>query len=90
MMQKMLGNLFMIGSRIVDKHAPVQRFRAKGRANAWFSPDLAKLLHERNQAWAKTIKTGTEADWLHFRLLRNNSWLICIRRAKSILFVGYN
>ena len=57
---------------IIDRHAPLRKFRVKGRDNPWFFADLSSLLHERNKAWAKARKSGTEVEWLCFRQLRNS------------------
>ncbi len=54
---------------ILNKHAPMQKFRTKGQGNPWFTAELSCLLHERNVAWAKARKSGSEADWLLFRQL---------------------
>lgn len=70
--------------QIVNKHAPCLRFRVKGRNNTWFTPHLSNLLHERNIAWAKARKSGT--DWLLFRQLRNHCTFI--RRAKSEFYLA--
>lgn len=56
---------------ITNKHAPVRTYRIKGRENPWFSDELAKLIHERNQVWAMARRTNSESDWLKFRSLRN-------------------
>lgn len=37
-------------SALVNKHAPLKRYRVKGRNNAWFSHPLSIMLHERNLA----------------------------------------
>ena len=58
-------------SSLVDKHAPLRRYKVKGRDNPWFTPELSELLRTRNLAWATARKTGSEADWLTFRQLRN-------------------
>lgn len=33
---------------INDKHAGLRKYRVKGRDDAWFTPELANLLHDRN------------------------------------------
>lgn len=53
------------------KHAPLRKFRVKGRNNPWFSPEIGSLLKERDVAWARSRKSKTDAGWLSFRQLRN-------------------
>ena len=74
-------------SYFINKHAPLRRYRVKGRNNGWFTPDLSELLHQRNLAWAKDRKTDNNSDWLAFRQLRN----VCtmkIRSAKANYFLS--
>lgn len=68
--------------QIVKKHAPIRKFRVKGRENPWFSPGLAEIILERNLAWAKARKTDSPTDWLAFRQLRNTCSSL-IKKAKS-------
>ena len=42
--------------KIVNKHAPIRKFRVKGRENPWFSPELSDTSRQRNVAWAKAKK----------------------------------
>lgn len=72
---------------IVDKHAPFQRLRVKGRDNAWFTPELANLLQQTNQAWAKARQFGTDLDRLSFRQLRNRCTFL-IKKAKSDFYLA--
>ena len=76
--------LFM---KIVNKHAPIKRFRVKGRDNPWFSNELSELIHERNLAWATARKSDSERDWLAFRALRNKCTAF-IRSAKSEYYLN--
>lgn len=73
-------------SALVYKHAPLKRYRVKGRNNAWFSPLLSNMLHERNLAWAKARKTDLNSDWLDFRRLRN-ACTVAVRKAKAEHFL---
>ena len=72
---------------IVNKHAPLRKFRVKGRNNPWFSPDLNNLLIERNLAWARARQSQKEADWLSFRQLRNKCTSF-IKRTKSEFYLS--
>ncbi len=67
---------------ILNKHAPMQKFRIKGRDNPWFTAELSCLLHERNMTWAKARKSDSEADWLLFRQLSKNKCISLFRKAK--------
>ena len=73
--------------RIVNKHAPFQKFRVKGRNNPWFSSEVGHLLKERDIAWARAQKTKTEADWLSFCQLRNKCTSL-IKSAKSNFYLN--
>lgn len=73
--------------QIVNKHAPIRRFRIKGRENPWFSPELAENIYERNLVWAKARKTGSPNDWLVFRQLRNKCSSF-IKKAKSEYYLS--
>ena len=72
---------------IINKHAPLKKYRVKDCNNAWFKPDLSDLLHKRNLAWARARKSKQDFDWLVFRQLRN----VCtvkIRKAKADHFLS--
>lgn len=72
---------------IVDRHAPMRKFRVKGRDNPWFTTELSDLLHERNKSWAKARKSGSDVDWLHFRQLRNR-FVSYVKSAKSKYYLS--
>ena len=81
-------SLFYEGfTNIINKYAPLKKYRVKGRNNAWFSSDLAITLHERNVAWAKARKSNQNSDWLVFRQLRN-ACTLKIRKAKADHFLS--
>lgn len=69
-------------TNIINKHAPLRKFRVKGRDNPWFSSQLSTLLRERDVAWAKARSSKSEADWLTFRQLRNR-FTSLVQKAKS-------
>lgn len=68
--------------KVINKHAPIRKFRVKGRDNPWFTDELSELFRERNSAWARARKTGQEKDWVAFKALRNRCTAL-VRRAKS-------
>lgn len=43
---------------ILNKHAPLRKFKVKGRNNPCFSDALSTLLHEWDLAWAKARKSA--------------------------------
>ena len=47
---------------VLNKHAPLRRFKVKGRDNPWFSDALSSLLHETDLAWARARKSGLAND----------------------------
>lgn len=73
--------------QVINRHAPLKRFRVKGRDNPWFSSELGDILHDRNLAWAKARKTGSSSDWLVFRQLRNKCSSF-IKKAKSDFYLS--
>uniref|UniRef100_A0A3B3BNA3 Reverse transcriptase domain-containing protein n=1 Tax=Oryzias melastigma TaxID=30732 RepID=A0A3B3BNA3_ORYME len=72
---------------LINKHAPIRRFRVKGRNNPWFSPEIDNLIKDRDTAWCRARKSHSEADWLHFRQLRNKCTLL-IKKAKSEYYLS--
>ena len=73
--------------KIVNKHAPIGKFRVKGRDNPWFSPELSDTIHRRNVAWAKARKSVLASDWSIFRQLRNKCTTL-IKKAKSEYYLS--
>uniref|UniRef100_A0A3B1JMQ8 Reverse transcriptase domain-containing protein n=1 Tax=Astyanax mexicanus TaxID=7994 RepID=A0A3B1JMQ8_ASTMX len=68
-------------SMLIDKHAPMKRFRIKNRYSPWFSQDLAVFIHKKNTIWRKARSTQSPADWLAFKQCRNKATQ-AIRNAK--------
>lgn len=56
---------------IIDKHAPLRRYRARGRDNPWFNDSIATAIRERNEAWTKAKRNMDDNSWLDYRVLRN-------------------
>lgn len=78
-------NLFYeLFSGIVNKHAPVKKFRIKNRHSPWFNKELTVLLQQKNAAWCKAQQSKSPTDRLAFRQIRNKA-LAAVRKAK----VGY-
>ena len=72
-------------SLIINKHAPLKRYRIKNRLSPWFSHDLAELVCQKNYLWRKARTSKSPADWLAFRQCRNKSTQ-AIRSAKISYF----
>lgn len=51
-------------TKIVDKHAPLRKYRVKAQNNAWFTSDLSNLLHKHNVPRAKAWRTSLDSDGL--------------------------
>uniref|UniRef100_A0A3B3HCE9 Reverse transcriptase domain-containing protein n=1 Tax=Oryzias latipes TaxID=8090 RepID=A0A3B3HCE9_ORYLA len=73
--------------KIINKHAPMKKFRVKGRDNPWFTRELSDIIHLRNRAWAKARKTDLARDWSTFRQLRNKCTSF-IKKAKSEYYLS--
>jgi hypothetical protein len=71
---------------ITNKHAPLRKYKVKGRVNPWFTDHLSDKIHERNLAWATARKSKCQSDWIHFRHLRNKCMSL-IRKAKSDYYI---
>ena len=56
---------------IINRHAPLRKFRVKNRNTPWFTRELSDLIHDRNKQWSLARKSNTSHDWLLFRVLRN-------------------
>lgn len=71
---------------VINRHAPLRKYRVKGRDNPWFSDQLSDIIHERNLAWATARKSKSYSDWIRFRCLRNRC-ISLILKAKSDFYV---
>ena len=71
---------------ITNKHAPLRKYKVKGRVNPWFTDHLSDKIHERHLAWAIARKSKSQSDWIHFRHLRNKCMSL-IRKAKSDYYI---
>ena len=72
--------------KIVDKHAPLKKFRVKDRSTPWFSQELSSLFKQRHNAWSRARRSGDPAHWLSFKQLRN-ACTTAMRKAKSSYFL---
>lgn len=64
---------------IVEKHAPIRRYRVRGRDNLWFNDSIATAIREQNKAWIKAKVNNNDKFWVNYRALRNK----CTRLIKS-------
>lgn len=67
-------------------HAPLRKFRGKGRNNPWFSPELSILQKARDDAWAEARNSKSQGDWLVFKQLRNH-FTSLVKKAKSDFYI---
>lgn len=71
---------------ICDKHAPLKKYRIRGRDNPWFSESISNSLRLRDTAWAKARTSNAPAGWTSFRVLRNKCARL-IRTSKSEFYL---
>ena len=57
---------------ICNKNAPIKVARLKKRSNPWVTPDVVKLMYERDHVHAKAMKTKDDSLNNHYRSLRNH------------------
>ena len=56
---------------ICNKHVPLIKARLKARKNQWITPDIVKMMYERDHLHAKAIKYGDPILMNNYRKLRN-------------------
>ena len=56
---------------ILNKHAPCRQLRIHGKTLPWISPSIRKLMKNRDHYRRKAKKSGSDADWSEYRVLRN-------------------
>ena len=71
---------------ITNKHAPLRKYKVKGRVDPWFTDHLSDKIHESNLAGATARKSKSQYDWIHFRHLRNKCMSL-IPKAKSDYYI---
>ena len=59
-------------TEICNKNAPIKVARLKKRSNPWVTPDVVKLMYERDHVHAKVMKTKDDRLYNHYRSLRNH------------------
>ena len=57
--------------RICNKYAPIQHIRVKYTSKNWITSNIRELIHKRNHAHQKALRTLSESDWEHYKSLRN-------------------
>ena len=65
---EMWKNVFL---EICNKHAPLIKARLKARKNPWITPDIVKMMYERDHLHAKAIKYDDPILMNNYRKLRN-------------------
>ena len=71
-----------IYSSIADQHAPIKRQRVKGNKAPWMTPELSKLMQERDLFHKKAMKSKSPAHWSTYRKLRFKT-NEAVKKAKS-------
>ena len=66
---------------ICDSHAPFRRKKVRNLNSPWLTPDLKKLMFERDKAKKLASRAGSSETWMHFKALRNKV-NIAIKKAK--------
>lgn len=66
----MFNSIFL---QLVNKHAPLKTFKTKCGTAPWMTPEITKLLSERDKARKKHLKTKSVEDGELFKSLRNKS-----------------
>ena len=57
---------------VIDKHAPLNKKRVRGRDRPWLTSELKTKAHERNYYLRKARRSGKEINWSTYRRLRND------------------
>ena len=71
-------NMFL---NICDSHAPFRRKKVRNTNSPWLTPDLKKLMFERDKAKKLASRAGSSETWMHFNALRTK-----VNTAISTLF----
>ena len=66
---------------ICDSHAPFRRKKVRSSNSHWLTPDLKKLVFERDKAKKLASRVGSSETWMHFKALKNKV-NITIKKAK--------
>ena len=56
---------------VIDKHAPLEKKKIRGRDCPWLTSEIHKKINERDFFLRKVRKTGKENDWSMYCRLRN-------------------
>ena len=59
-------------TEICNKNAPIKVARLKKRSNPWVTPDVVKLMYDRDHVHAKAMKTKDDSLYNYYRSLRNH------------------
>ena len=57
--------------KICNLHAPVQTRRLKKRNNPWITPEIVKLMYERDYLKKKAVKLKCDVQWNKYVAMRN-------------------
>ncbi|PFX21386.1 hypothetical protein AWC38_SpisGene14144 [Stylophora pistillata] len=62
-----------IYSSIAGQHAPIKIQRVKGLKTPWMTPQLSKLIQDRDRFHKKALKSNSAAVWSTYRKVRNKT-----------------
>ena len=65
----MLNNI----RRVMDNMCPLRTFHIRKMKEEWVSNELLEIIKDKDKALAKAKKTGTQADWVRARRMRNET-----------------
>lgn len=68
--------------QLIDKHAPLRRYRVSGKDNPWFNENLAIIIRQRDSAWSLAKRHNDPGSWNNYRALRNKCTKL-VKAAKS-------
>ncbi|CAB3992510.1 Hypothetical predicted protein [Paramuricea clavata] len=74
--------------KISDIHAPKRSRKIRNRHSPWLTPELKKLMFERDRLKRIASKHDTEHNWSKYRSARNNVNR-CIQDAKAAYYHNY-
>lgn len=56
---------------VADNHAPIMTRRVRGKSLPWITPDIKRLMKQRDYHHKKAVKTNDESSWSKYKKLRN-------------------
>ena len=72
----------------VDSHAPFRRKKVRNTKSPWLTPDLKKLMFERDKAKKLASRVESGKTWMRFKALRNKV-NTAIKKAKVLYYNSF-